>query len=91
MNHSKEHCYPAIVSMRYNAGMFSLPKILIGIGLLLLVVGALVWLLGKIGVQLGRLPGDIVIDRENMRFYFPWVTCLVVSVLLSLAARFVKF
>jgi Protein of unknown function (DUF2905) len=90
MNHSKAPRYPVIVSMRYNASMFSLPKVLIGIGLLLVAVGALVWLLGKVGIQLGRLPGDIVIERENMRFYFPWVTCLVVSLLLSLAARFVK-
>jgi hypothetical protein len=33
---------------------------------------------------LGRLPGDIVIERENMTFYFPVMTCLLVSALLSL-------
>jgi hypothetical protein len=35
-------------------------------------------------VGLGRLPGDIVIERENMTFYFPLMTCLLVSVLFSL-------
>jgi len=34
----------------------------------------------------GRLPGDIVIERQHSRFYFPWVTCLVVSVLVSLVS-----
>jgi hypothetical protein len=33
---------------------------------------------------MGRLPGDIVIERENMTFYFPLMTCLLVSLLLSL-------
>jgi hypothetical protein len=40
----------------------------------------------KAGLPLGRLPGDIVVHRGNSTFYFPIVTCLVVSVLLSLVA-----
>ncbi len=35
-------------------------------------------------LPLGRLPGDIVIEREHSRFYFPWVTCLVISAVVSL-------
>lgn len=35
-------------------------------------------------LPLGRLPGDVVIEKENFRFSFPWVTCLVVSAILSL-------
>jgi len=54
----------------------------IGIGLVLVVVGLLWPWLGRLG--LGRLPGDIVIERENLRFYFPIVTCLVVSGVVSL-------
>jgi hypothetical protein len=54
---------------------------LVAIGLVLVLVGLLWPLLSKLG--LGRLPGDIVIERGNVRFYFPIVTCLIVSVLLS--------
>jgi hypothetical protein len=55
---------------------------LIGIGLGLVVLGLLWPWLGQLG--LGRLPGDIVIERGAFRFYFPIVTCLVVSLLISL-------
>ena len=57
-------------------------RTLIVIGLVILVVGLLWPYLSRIG--LGRLPGDIVIERENMTFYFPLMTCLLVSVVLSL-------
>ena len=50
---------------------------LIEIGLALVVVGLLWPWLGRLG--LGRLPGDIVIERGNFRFYFPIVTCLLIS------------
>src|SRR6202008_4323296 len=54
----------------------------IGIGLVLVMVGLLWPWLGRLG--LGRLPGDIVIERETFRCYFPIVTCLVVSGVVSL-------
>ena len=54
---------------------------LVAIGLVLVVIGLLWPLLSKLG--LGRLPGDIVIERGNVRFYFPIVTCLIVSIVLS--------
>jgi hypothetical protein len=54
---------------------------LVAIGLVLVVIGLLWPLLSKLG--LGRLPGDIVIERENFHFYFPIVTCLLLSVVLS--------
>jgi hypothetical protein len=54
---------------------------LVAIGLVLILVGLLWPLLSKLG--LGRMPGDIVIERGNFRFYFPIVTCLIVSVVLS--------
>jgi hypothetical protein len=57
-------------------------KVLILIGLALIVVG-LIWLAGE-RLGLGRLPGDIVVERENFRFYFPLMTMLIVSVVLSL-------
>jgi hypothetical protein len=52
------------------------------LGLVLLVLGLLWPWLSQIG--LGRLPGDIVIERDNMTLYFPLMTCLVLSVLFSL-------
>ena len=56
-------------------------KTLIIIGLLVCVIGLLwPWLST---LPLGRLPGDIIIERENFRFYFPLTTMILVSVLLS--------
>ena len=57
-------------------------RFLITLGSAILVIGLLWPLLGKIG--LGRLPGDIVIRRDNFSFYFPIVTCLLISVVFSL-------
>lgn len=59
-----------------------LRRILIVAGIILLVAGLLWPYLTRLG--LGRLPGDIVIERQNFRFYFPLVTSLVVSVVLTL-------
>jgi hypothetical protein len=55
---------------------------LIIFGVVLIAAGLLWPLLQKIG--LGRLPGDIAIERENFRFYFPIATSLIISVVLSL-------
>jgi hypothetical protein len=55
---------------------------LIILGVVLVVVGLLWPWLGKLG--LGRLPGDIVIERENFRLYLPITTSIVVSIVLSL-------
>jgi hypothetical protein len=57
-------------------------RFLIVLGLVILAIGLLWPYLSQLG--LGRLPGDIVIERENMTFYFPLMTCLLLSVLLSL-------
>jgi hypothetical protein len=57
-------------------------RILIAAGILLLAAGLLWPLLARLG--LGRLPGDIVVERQNFRFYFPVVTSIVVSLVLSL-------
>jgi hypothetical protein len=57
-------------------------RFLIVLGLAILVVGLLWPYLSKLG--LGRLPGDIVIERENGTVYVPLVTCLLLSLLLSL-------
>ena len=57
-------------------------RFLIVLGLAILVIGLLWPYLRRIG--LGRLPGDIVIERDNMSLYFPLVTCLLLSLLFSL-------
>lgn len=57
-------------------------RVLILLGLILIVLGLLWPLLAKLG--LGRLPGDIVIEREGLRVYLPLATSLLVSVVLSL-------
>ena len=61
-----------------------------GFGWMLLILGmvlagiGLVWILAPSIPWLGRLPGDIHIERGNVRFYFPLVTCLLLSLLLTL-------
>ena len=57
-------------------------RFMIVLGLAILVVGLLWPYLSKLG--LGRLPGDIVIERENGTVYVPLATCLLLSLLLSL-------
>ena len=61
-------------------------RLLIGAGIALIVAGVIV----KLGLPLGRLPGDIVIRREHGTFYFPIVTCIVVSLVLSLISLWLR-
>jgi hypothetical protein len=63
--------------------MSGLGRSLIILGLVIVLVGIVVSLAGKLP-WLGRLPGDIAIKRENFSFYFPLGTCLLISALLSL-------
>ncbi|SFL64326.1 DUF2905 domain-containing protein [Salibacterium qingdaonense] len=63
--------------------MNDIPKLLIGLGIVLVLTG-LIWQVGGKYIPLGRLPGDIIIKNENTSFYFPIVTCIVVSIVLSL-------
>ena len=64
--------------------MGDLGRLLIGLGLLLAVAGAVVILVGKTGLPLGRLPGDFTWRGKHTTVYFPLGTCIVVSVVLSL-------
>ena len=57
-------------------------------GLMLAVLGGVLLLAGKIPF-LGRLPGDFYIKRDHFTFYFPFVTCLAISVVLSLLFRLI--
>ena len=66
-------------------GMENAGRMLVFAGLGLAVIGAVLWFAGGKGwlSWLGRLPGDIRVEGERGGFYFPVVTCLVVSVVLS--------
>lgn len=63
-------------------------KWLITVGIVLVVAGLLWPLLSKLG--LGRLPGDIIVERGNSRFYFPITTSILVSLVLSLVLWFLR-
>ena len=63
-------------------------RLLIIFGLVLIVVGVLWPVIAKLG--LGRLPGDLVIERDNFRLYIPIATSLLISLLLSLVLWFLN-
>jgi fumarate reductase subunit D len=62
----------------------NLGRLLIFAGLALTALGVIVLLVSRLNLPFGRLPGDIVYRGRNATFYFPWVTCLIISVVLSL-------
>jgi Protein of unknown function (DUF2905) len=64
--------------------MTDVGKLLIMLGLVLIVAGALLTVLGRGNLPLGRLPGDIVYRGKNSTLYFPLATSVVVSVVLSI-------
>lgn len=59
-------------------------KTLVIVGLLIAALGAIVWLFDRGDGAL--LPGDIVVEKKHVRFYFPLMTCIIVSVVLSVIA-----
>ena len=64
--------------------MSQIGKLLIFVGLIVLVTGVVFYHLGKIP-GMGRLPGDFYVRKGNMTFYFPLVTCLLISFILLFA------
>jgi hypothetical protein len=60
-------------------------KVMIGLGLAIAALGALVWMIGRFfpSFRPGRLPGDVVIEGPQGGFYFPIVTMILLSVFLS--------
>jgi len=64
-----------------------LGKLLLGFGVLLVILGVIVVIasnfIGKVP-WLGRLPGDIYVERDGWRFYFPLATCIAISIVLTL-------
>ena len=52
-------------------------------GIMLIVLGVIVSIGDRLPIRLGHLPGDIVVRGKNSVFYFPWVTCLLLSAVLT--------
>ena len=68
----------------------NLGRALIMAGCVLAAIGGLVLVFNRFNLPLGRLPGDIVWRGKNTAFYFPWVTCLLLSLLGSLLLWFLN-
>ena len=67
--------------------MADIGRMLVILGLVLLVGGAVLWIGGALGTRipfLGRLPGDIHVQRGNWSFYFPLTTSIILSIVLTL-------
>ncbi|GGF48596.1 DUF2905 domain-containing protein [Echinicola rosea] len=66
-------------------------KWIIGIGLAIVAIGLIVYSVGDKLHWLGRLPGDIHVERENFSFYFPITTMILASIIISLILRLVHY
>jgi hypothetical protein len=64
--------------------MIEFGKALLGLGLLLVVTGAVLLIAGRFGWPLGRLPGDFAYRGKNVSFFFPLGTSILISVVLSI-------
>lgn len=83
----QSNCFvlPVILRMDQNTG-----KYIVLIGGLIVLVGVVVYFFGDKLHWIGRLPGDIRVERPNMRFYFPITTMILLSLLLTLIINLVK-
>jgi Protein of unknown function (DUF2905) len=75
---------PSIESLHNQYRMTSIARLLVKLGLLLIVAGGIVYLVGKLGIPLGRMPGDLTLRRKNVVVYFPLATSILLSILLTL-------
>jgi len=69
--------------------MGDIGRILVLLGGLILGLGLVLILAGKLNLPIGRLPGDIIIRGKNTTFYFPLMTSIVLSIVLSLLLYFI--
>lgn len=74
---------------RWNNKIMGFGRALIILGLILVVLGVLFTLGERLPIRFGRLPGDIVVHGKHTTFYFPIVTCLILSVVLTLVLWFI--
>ena len=71
------------------SGFDSIGRLLLVSGAILFVLGLLVILAGRLGLPFGRLPGDIVLRRDNVTVYAPLASCLVASIVLTILLNLV--
>jgi DUF2905 family protein len=64
--------------------MTEMGRLLVILGVALVVIGGIVMLLGRTGLPLGRLPGDMLYRGKNPTFYFPLASSILISVVLSI-------
>ena len=64
--------------------MENLARFIILAGVSLIIIGALIYGLGKLNIPLGRLPGDIHIESQNVSFFFPVTTSILASIVLTI-------
>jgi hypothetical protein len=69
--------------------MISAARILVILGVILIVIGGMVYLAGRFNLPLGRLPGDIRIERNNITCFFPIVTTILLSIVLTLVLNII--
>lgn len=62
----------------------TLGKMIVVFGAVLVGLGLFIWLVGKTGLPFGNLPGDIQMERPGYAFHFPVVTCIVLSVAITI-------
>lgn len=73
------------------AGTEAIGRLIVVIAVVLLVIGAALMLLGRLGIHLRPLPGDVVIRRPGLVVYFPIVTMIVISAILSLIMYLISY
>lgn len=59
-------------------------KYFIYFGIIFLLIGSFVYFTGKLGINFGKLPGDIVVQKNNFTFYFPLATSILISIVLTI-------
>jgi H+/Cl- antiporter ClcA len=69
--------------------MITVARFLVIAGLILILVGGLVYLAARVNLPLGRLPGDIRIQRDNFTCFFPLATSIVLSLVLTLVLNLI--
>ncbi len=67
----------------------TLGKGIVVLGVVLVVVGGLIWLLGRTGLPLGRLPGDLRIEGEQVSCYVPIVSMILLSIVLTVVLNII--
>lgn len=65
-------------------------KIIIGVGLIIMLIGIIIYFFHDKLNWIGNLPGDIRLEKKNVKFYFPLTTMILVSIVLSLIVQIIK-